>query len=167
MFVVVTHGLPYTKNALPQPITKLRRRELIRRSWEGDRVFDSESQYRYIPTIVPGVSRLQAFLAKTFYNPVVPIEAKLEKTDSFRLADMVDAVRIGLQQDDDIIQQWFTGKEIIRLLESSKDWDETLLAVEAIGGGHEDTPKVAAYVDRVLGRRGNNAMHRSRVSAAS
>ncbi len=112
-------------NSLPQPITKLRRHELIRRSWEGESCLRLRIAVPLHSCKRSDVSRLQAFLAKTFYyNPVVPIETKLGENEYsfFRLADLVDAVRIGLQQDDDIIQQWFTGKEIIRLLESSKDW---------------------------------------------
>lgn len=154
MFVVVTHGLPYAVTKMPPSIKKLRRREIILRTWEDECVFDSESHFQYIASKVPTISSFQRFLAKTIHNPVVPFTAELQRIGDFRQIDLLAAVKRGLDRDDDIIQQWFEGTDVVRLLTCASNWNEILLAVDAIGGGHEDSVDVAAYVNRVLKRKG-------------
>jgi hypothetical protein len=77
-----------------------------------------------------------------------------ERVGNYDPDAMVAVVERGLVNDDDIIQQWFDKSDVLNLLRSATNWNETLLAVEAIGGGHEDTPEVAAYVKRVLPNAG-------------
>ena len=154
MFVVLTHGLPYAVSEMPLSIKKLRRHEIILRTWEDEFVFDSESQFRYVASVMPSISPFQRFLAKTIYNPVIPFTAELQRICDFRQDDLVAAVKKGLDRDDDIIQQWFEGKDVVKLLTCASNWNEILIAVDAIGGGHEDSVDVAAYVNRVLKRKG-------------
>ena len=154
MFVVVTHGLPYAVTEMPPSIKRLRRHEIILRTWEDECVFDCESHFRYVASTVPTISSFQRFLAKTIYDPVVPFTAELQRISDFRQKDLVAAVKKGLDRDEDIIQQWFEGTDVIKLLTRASNWNEILIAVDAIGGGHEDSVDVAAYVNRVLKRKG-------------
>ena len=150
MYIYVTHGLPLTMAERPADIEKVWRSEIVIRSWEQEHLFDSTSRYRCVADDVPALTAWQRFLVGTFYNPRVPLRAEWRRVGDFAIEDLVAVVREGLEHDDDIIMQWFDGPEIIKLLESAGDWEEILLAVEAIGGGHEDTPAVADYVKRVL-----------------
>jgi len=154
MHIVVTRGLPYTMKERPPNIEKLRRHEIALRTWEDEHLFDSNSHFRYFADDVPELTSFQRFLTRTFHNPVVPLCAKWRRVGDFDVKDLIAAVRKGLDHDDDIIQQWFDGANVVKLLKSAANWDEILLAVEAIGGGHEDTAEVAAYVKRVLPDRG-------------
>ena len=150
MFVYVTHGVPLILKEKPRDNKQLRRREIATRTWENEHLFDAESHYQYAASNVPELTPFQGFLARTIYNPVVPLSGKWRRVGDFDASDLLTAVQVGLDHDDDIIQQWFDASDVLELLDAAKSWDETLLAVEAICGGHEDTPKVAAYVKRVL-----------------
>ena len=138
----------------PPNIKQVRRREIVLRTWEDEHLFDSDSHYRYFADDVPTLTSFQRFLTRTFYNPVVPFCAEWQRVGNFDAKDLIAAVQVGLNHDDDIIQQWFDGSDVLKLLRTAKNWADILLAVEAIGGGHEDTPEVAAYVKRVLPNAG-------------
>jgi hypothetical protein len=148
--VVVTHGFPYTMKDRPANIEKLRRHQIILRTWEDEHLFDAYSHYRHFPDDVPLITPFKRFLTRTLYNPVVPLRAEWRRVGESKMEELIAAVKKGLDHDDDIIQQWFDGPDVIKLLTAATCWDEILLAVEAIGGGHEDTRDVAAYVKRVL-----------------
>ena len=154
MYVVVTHGLPYTMKVLPPNIERLRRHEIVLRTWDDEHLFDVDSHYRYFAENVPSVTPFQLVLTRTFYNPVVRLRAEWRRVGDFNQEDLIAAVEKGLAHDDDVIQQWFDGADVIKLLTAANNWPEILLAVEAIGGGHEDIREVAAYVKRVLPNAG-------------
>lgn len=153
MYVYVTHGMPLTTVDRPRNIEALRRHEIMLRTWEDEHLFDEDSHYRRVPTSVPTTTPLQRVLAHTFYNPVVSIRAEWKRIGDFAPEEVVSAVKARLDGDDDIVQQWFDGSSVLKLLTAAAGWGELVLAVEAIGGGHQDTPEVADYVKRVLGRR--------------
>lgn len=150
MYIYVIHGMPLTMQERPAAIDKVRRHEVITRAWEDQHLFDQNSHYRYFADDVPEISSLQSFLARTIYNPVVRVHAEWRRVGDFDQKELIAAVKKGLDHDDDIIQQWFDKNEVMKLLYVANSWDEVILAVEAIGGGHGDTSAVAAYIKRVL-----------------
>lgn len=150
MFIVVAYGMPYSTREMPPDNRQMRRYDIVTRTWEDNHAFDAESHYRYEVTDVPELTPLQRFLSRTCYNPNVASKAKWTRVGDFDADALIAAVRKGLEHDDDIIQQWFCADEVLQLLSSATSWNETLLAVEAIGGGHEVMPEVDAYANRVL-----------------
>lgn len=150
MYIYVTHGLPMLESERPPDIRAANRLGIMNRYWENEHLFDSTSRYRCVADESPELTALQKFLAFTVYNPVVPLRAEWRRVGDFALEDLVAVVREGLDHDDDIITQWFDGPQVIKLLRNADDWEEVLLAVEAIGGAHEVKPAVADYVKRAL-----------------
>ena len=151
-FIVVTHGYPYSTQAKPSGLTHLRRRDVIHKSWLSDHLFNSEAHFQYCPNKLPSVGSFSNFLWRTIYNPIVPVDIQWERIGDFSNAALTDAVQRGLETDDDIIQQWFDGDQVIRMLEYAKNWDETVLAVATISGAHEVDERSLDYVHSVLGR---------------
>lgn len=95
------------------------------------------------------------FLSRTIYNPVVSVKIEWKRSGAYSRDALIDAVQRGLSSDDDIIQQWFNGDQIIRLLEHAETWDEMLLAVATISGAHEVDQRSLEFVNRVLGHSWN------------
>lgn len=150
MFIYVTYGMPLAEKEMPKNLFGWRRHDVLTKSWEDEHLFDSESHYMLEVTNIPELTPFQRFLARTIYNPVVPISANWQRVGEFNREDLIKAVEKGLETDDDCIQQWFEGKEIVQLLRAAKDWEELLLAAEAITGAHESELEVAEYVDQKL-----------------
>lgn len=150
MFILVTDGMPCAVKEMPPNEQSASRLAVVSRFWEQQHLFDSKSRYRCIPVDVPLLTPIQRFLAWTFYNPVIPFHGEWVRVGDFDRNDLTAAVKSGLEHDDDIIQQWFEADDVLKLLNAADGWDEVLLAVEAIEGGHEVNEEVAAYVKRIL-----------------
>ena len=81
------------------------------------------------------------------------ITIQWERIGDYDPSALIQTVRRGLETDDDIIQQWFEGSEVIKLLESAQSYAQMLLAVRAICGEHETEPDVLTYVEQILGKQ--------------
>ena len=95
----------------------------------------------------------QRLLAHTIYNPSVTVAAEWRKIGERKTTDIVGLVEEGLQSDDDIIQQWFDATEVIRLLTAARTWNELIIAVNCICGGHEVDDQARRFVHTVLPNR--------------
>jgi hypothetical protein len=126
---------------------------VIHRFWEQYEAYDSQGHYRFVVQNPPVFSMLQTLLARICINPIEKIDGVWEKIGDYDRGHLIATIKKELETDDDIIQQWFEGPEVIKLLESSRSFDDMLCAVGAICGEHETDPKVLAYVEQVLGKR--------------
>jgi hypothetical protein len=147
-YIALEHGCPRVVESLWS--VRIDRLAVIKRVWEHCKAFDAESRYDLIVTHVPRVTPLQQMLAYTFYNPSVDITATWTRVGDRLTSDLLDSVRAALENDDDIIKQWFDSIQVMTLLESASSWDDLVLAVRCICGEHETNEKASAYVNRVL-----------------
>jgi hypothetical protein len=152
-YIVVDFGAPHVADSLPNCAPR-NRLAVIERTWEDVHAFDGQSRYRVDADHVPKFGTIARILAYSFYNPMlrVPVDANWTRCGQYQKSDLVSLVMKGLEHDDDSIQQWFGGDEVVKLLENAQSWDDTLLAVEAICGAHEGNSEVLNYVERVLGQ---------------
>ena len=151
-FVIINHwGAPEVADALPA--LSARRLDLMRKCWERCLAFSSEGSYRMSVRNPPVFGPFRTLLTKICYNPIEKFDGAWEKVGEFDRKALIQAVKRGLKSDDDIIKQWFTGKDVVKLLEGAQNFDETLLAVKAIRGKHEVDPSVMSFVERILGKR--------------
>jgi len=67
------------------------------------------------------------------------------------LKEIIEEVEKGLEKDDDIIQQWFSADEVLRLLRSAKTFDEMVDRVRCVCGKFETDERLRKVVDAVLG----------------
>ena len=152
-YIIVEFGHPHPADTLPN-CSPRNRLAAISRQWEEMHAFDGKSRYRVAVAGVPQFGAFSRFLAHTIYNPMLSatFDSKWSECGEYRKSDLIALVAKGLETDDDCLQQWFGGDDVIKLLEAADSWNDTLLAVEAICGGHEADPAVLRYVERVLGQ---------------
>ena len=150
-YIFIEAGGPSTADTLPIfPTTRL---AVIHKFWEKCEAYDPQGRYRMVVPAPPVFTSLQIFLAKLFYNPMENITIQWERIGDYDPSALIQTVRRGLETDDDIIQQWFEGSEVIKLLESAQSYAQMLLAVRAICGEHETEPDVLTYVEQILGKQ--------------
>ena len=126
---------------------------VLGRTWEHVHAFDDTSRYAMMIDPEPTSTIWQRLLAHTIYNPSVTVAAEWRKVGERNTTDIIALVEDGLQRDDDIIQQWFDATEVIRLLKGALTWDELMIAVNCIGGGHEVDDQARRFVHTVLPNR--------------
>jgi hypothetical protein len=151
-YIVVQHGSPHVSDVLPS-YDHPSRLAVLGRTWEHIHAFDDSSRYALVLDPVPPISAFQRLLASTIYNPSVSVAAQWKRVSDNRTADIISLIEEGLKRDDDIIQQWFGAPEVIRLLKAASSWEELMIAVSCICGGHERDDRAKRYVDEVLRRR--------------
>lgn len=154
-YIVVEAGGPSTTDALPGFTST--RLAVIHRFWENCEAFDAEGHYRVVVSAPPIFTPIQTFLARLCFNPMETVDGKWERVGNYDRNALIQMVQHGLGTDDDRIQQWFEGPDVIRLMEASQSFAEMLLAVGAICGQHETDPGVQAYVERILGKQEEEA----------
>lgn len=148
--IIVEFGAPHVVSGFPT--MGANRLAVLARTWEHVHVFDGESHFTVQPREIPSFGLLTRFLAHTIYNPTVPLNFDWHRTSEYRQRDVIELVERGLQHDDDIIQQWFNADEVLALLNSANSWEQMLVAVHAISGGHEVDSHAREYVSVVLKR---------------
>lgn len=148
--ITIECGAPRVSDDFPR--MGANRLAVMTRTWEQVHVFDGDSHFTVQPREIPSFGLLTRLLAHTIYNPAVPLEFDWHRCSEYRQRDIIELVERGLQRDDDIIQQWFNADEVLALLNSANSWEQMLIAVHAIGGGHEVDSKVRSYVSKVLRR---------------
>lgn len=147
--IYVSHGVPGLVDALPAYMPN--RLTILGRFWEKERAFSSSEEFAYQLDPLPTFSLLQRIGAHTVYNPRENVKGEWRPVGPYSKGRLIELVAAGLETDDDIIQQWFDGDDVLRLLEAAQTYDDVLLAVGAIGGGHEVDELTAAFVRSVLG----------------
>ena len=150
MFIVIEYGAPHIELSLREsgPLNRL---ALMGRSWTRCHAFDARQRYRCVPSDEPRVGLLERILAHTFYNPKTDVTRRWEACGPRVLSEVVAEVEQGLESDDDIIQQWFGGENVLKLLRSASTFDEMVDAVRCVCGEFETDGRLRAIVDRVLG----------------
>ncbi len=149
--ITITSGAPAIVRSFPE--FKPTRLAVMKRFWMTEHLFSSTAEYRYQVDDAPSFNWLQVVGAHTIYDPTEQLAGAWREAGPYSKAKIVTLVEEGLAHDDDIIQQWFNGDEVMQLLSATANYDELLLAVDAICGGHEVNADTAALVKRVLGRR--------------
>lgn len=140
----VTHKLtPYAPNRL----------SAMGRSWAHCRAFDEVSRYEARPEREPSFSLLQRLLAHTIYNPPAGVQVGWQVAGACSLKEIIEEVERGLEIDDDIIQQWFSAEDVLRILRSAKTFDEMVDRVRYVCGEFETDDRLREIVDIVLGKR--------------
>jgi hypothetical protein len=150
--ICIQDGAPWITTEFPA-YPHSNRLGVANRFWERAHVFSKTKEYAFRLGTYPRLTRLQIVLARTIFNPVQRVDGQWVEVGSYDRSRVVSIVRAGLEHDDDIIQQWFTADEVIKLLEASTSYEEMLAAADAIDGGCEGNPETRAYVERVLGRK--------------
>jgi hypothetical protein len=120
------------------------------RTWEHVHGFSDSSRYAIAIDAAPTITIWQRLLAHTIYNPTVPVSAEWRAIGERKTSDILALVEQGLQSDDDIIQQWFDASEVMRLLKAAETWEQLLIAVNCVGGGHEADDDARQFVRAVL-----------------
>ncbi len=155
-YIMLSSGAPYTVESLDNIFTTTRL-GMIYKTWERLEAFDEHGHYKIIISNQPIFSPLQKFLASTCYNPMEKTKVKWERIGDYNRKYLIDTVRRELETDDDIIQQWFEGPDVMKLMESSKTFEEMMLAVGGICGKHESDKQVLEYVELILGKQEEEA----------
>ena len=150
-FIIVEYGCPH----LSDELTSLRpnRLAVLKRSWEHVHGFDASFRYAVSPTHVPTYSFVAKLLAHTLYNPTESIEFQWQTCSPYDPSELIRLIETGLEHDDDLIQQWFDGTEILELLNAATNWETMILAIDAISGGHEVHKETEKFVLTVLPNR--------------
>ena len=117
-------------------------------TWEDEYAYDEKYKWRNVVHKIPKYSFIQKILAHTLWNPQENIESSWEKVGEYKLSEIVEYISLGLEDDDDIIQQWFGGDDVLKLLQSANNFDEIMIAVRAICGEHETHKEVKLYVEK-------------------
>ncbi len=153
-FIFIYRGVPCVMDELPS-WDRICALSLLSHCWESAFAFDIERSYTVRVSDVPELGFWRKLLARTIYNPMSSCEINGEwvPQGDCDLKQIVSLIRDGLEHDDDIIQQWFGADDIIRLLEEADSYDNMVIAVDAICGGHEVNDQTRCYVDNVLGCR--------------
>lgn len=112
--------------------------------------FDETSQYRLSVSDAPNYSPISRFLARTIYIPRVDLKCEWTFWGHYEKATIVELIGAGLKDDDDIIQQWFDADNVLRLLKGATSFDELVVAVQCVGGQHEDDEDSLQYVLRMI-----------------
>lgn len=154
-YIIVEFGIPHVAEALPDA-QRMNRLAVIRRTWEHVHAFDAKLRYRQVVIDPPNYGIVSSILTY-IYNPFIDVKLEWQSCGRYDKSFLISLVEEGLEHDDDIIQQWFGADGVIKLLESALSWDDTILAVKAVGGAHNVCPEVQRYVERILG--GMNETH--------
>lgn len=72
-------------------------------------------------------------------------------TGESNLAEIVSEVEKGLEKDDDIIQQWFSGEQVMTLLRSANTFEEMLDRVRCVCSEFEADQRLQKIVESILG----------------
>ena len=150
MFVVTENGFPHVVEQL-KPI-RPNRLSVMAASWSQSKAYDGGSRWQPKAVDTPTFNLLQRFLAHTFYNPSVDLEISWEVSGDCSLAEIVSDVERGLEQDDDIIQQWFAADEVLKLIRSATTFDEMVDRIRCICGEFEAHDRLRKVVNSVLGK---------------
>ncbi len=149
-FIFIEDGIPRVTDELPR--VRLYRLCVIDRSWEGAHAFDQDSQFRISVVDPPSYGPFAKFLAYTIYNPVVPDVGEWTVCGKYDPNSVLALVEAGLEDDDDIIQQWFDADEVMKLLRAGDSYANMVLAVRSICGEHETHHDAKQFVESVLGK---------------
>lgn len=152
-FIVFYKGYPKLADELPT--YDCRRIDLVERSWEWSHAFDDRHHYQLCVDDPPHVGRfgrlLTQLLFQVGYHPRTEIRPEWRKAGPFSQADVLAQFAKGLRTDDDLIQQWFNGDDVMKLVEAAEDFDELVLAIRCIKGAFEVDESALRYVERVVG----------------
>ena len=72
-------------------------------------------------------------------------------TGESNLAEIVSEVEKGLEKDDDIVQQWFSGEQVMTLLRSANTFEEMVDRVRCVCGEFEADQRLQKIVELILG----------------
>ena len=72
-------------------------------------------------------------------------------TGESKLAEIVSEVEKGLEKDDDIIQQWFSGEQVMTLLRSANTFEEMVDRVRCVCSEFEADQRLQKIVELILG----------------
>ena len=150
-YIVLESGVPLAVNELPGFMAT--RLGVMAKFWECNSAYDEYGLYKQIVSDPPQINTIQRFLAHLCYNPMMTVNGKWEKVGEYSKSNLIATVSKALETDDDIIQQWFEGPQVMKLMEESKTFEEMFKAVQAICGEHETDKEVLAYVEKVLGKQ--------------
>ena len=151
MFIIIEGGAPTLERELPQPyFTRL---AAMNRVWSHWVAFDAHHRYKAQPVIAPTISVVQRLLAHTVYNPKVEVPIRWTAEGESSLSEIISHVEDGLKSDDDIIQQWFEGPDVIRLLRSATTFEEMCDRVACVCGRFESDSRLHEIVEATLGQK--------------
>ena len=148
-FILIECGIPRVADTLPE--IRPNRLAVISRFWEEIIAFDPESEFHLTAIDIPTYGWFSKFLAYSFYNPTESIVSKWVVTGKYEPQSVISLVQAGLENDDDIIQQWFDANQVLELLNAADSYASMVLAVRCIGGEHETSEEARRFVTRVLG----------------
>lgn len=148
----IMEGAPLVMTTFPT-IAEATRLGVVKRFWERVHVFSKTNEYAFALEPEPHLTSWQVVLAHTVYNPTVRIVGQWVEVGPYAASRVVHLVRKGLERDDDIIQQWFSAAEGMKLLEGARSYEEMLIAVEAVSAGSESDEEALGYIERILGPR--------------
>lgn len=143
-YITIEDGFPGLVDEL-RPATP-NRLGVMSEFWKHSFAYDRDNAWHQVVTEPPRISGLHRFLAHTFWNPAVDLDCQWQTRGKYDVSEIADHIKEGLQRDDDIIQQWFGGDDVIKLLDAATNFDTMLLAVRAICGEHETHAEVEEYV---------------------
>jgi hypothetical protein len=147
-FIMILDGVPSVTAELPAyPLSRL---HVMDRSWEHWKAFDGVSRYEARSKQQPTYSIWQRILARVIYNPHAGFGVTWEAHGACNLGEIVDEVEKGLETDDDVIQQWFSSEEVLKLLRSAKTFDEMVDRVKCVCGEFEGDERLMKLVEEVL-----------------
>ena len=149
MFIVTDYGIPYLADSLQTYGTS--RLGVIKRDWERSKAWDRASKYILDPVEEIRFSVIQRVLAHTVYDPVVAIQCDWQEVGACNLQEIIAEVELGLESDDDIIQQWFCADDVLTLLRSATTFEEMCDRVECVRGGFEADDRLRNIVVDLLG----------------
>jgi hypothetical protein len=151
MFVVTENGFPHVTEGL-KPF-RPNRLAVMGKAWSGSKAYDGNSRWQPKNLDLPSYNLFQRFLAHTFHNPKTDLEIPWEITGECTLTEIVSDVERGLEKDDDIIQQWFSADEVLKLIRSANTFDEMVDRIRCVCGEFEADERLRKIVKAVLGTR--------------
>jgi hypothetical protein len=125
---------------------------VIGRFWEQTCAFDQDCEYRVSVNNPPSYGWVAKILAHTIYNPADPVACEWMVHGKYDPKTIFALVEAGLKDDDDIIQQWFDGEQVMKLLRAADSYARMVLAVNCVCGLHETNEEARRFVESVLGK---------------
>jgi len=150
MYIITEYGIPSVEESL-DPF-RPNRLAAMKGSWRRCKAFDAKYQYVAAAGLEPSFTWIQKLLAHTFYNPSEDYEVSWSSSGNYDLDDIIAEVEIGLETDDDLIQQWFEADDVLKLLRSATNYDEMVDRVRCVCGEFESDSRLQSIVDSVLGK---------------
>lgn len=156
-YIVFESGYPWLANELfSRPLTK---RDVAIKWWERMYAVDQQNHFRLRVDKPPEMSDFKRFvtrgLAEVGYNPRVSTVPEWRRVGPYSKDVVLAQLKLGLETDDDIITQWFDGDDVLKLVDTARDFAEVVLAIQCIQGAFEVDDQARHYVERVLGRHGS------------